>query len=130
MESLPTTAHPLRKRRLRRRRSNLGYPLKLASVVMAGAFGAYVLFLFLAKTMRPYLLDHEEGTKIAVMESRLSRQNTINGILQSRIDYLQSAEGMESEARRNGFHRPGETVYLLPRDLSPAPRPPELHAPK
>ena len=87
-------------------------------------FVAWCAFLLLAKTLHPYLLGYAQGTKITRMRAHLDRQLAMNAGLQERIDYLASDEGRESQARRQGFHRPGETVYLLkPEDTAPVAAP-------
>jgi cell division protein FtsB len=114
-------------RRRRRRRRAAAYPLKLLAVAVAGSLGAWCLFLLLAKAAHPYLLGHEENKKVAALQERLDRQHAENVALRKRIAYLKSPEGAESEARRAGYHRPGEVVYLMdPAVLtSPTPAPAE-----
>jgi hypothetical protein len=121
MQSVSPSRVPHR-RSVSRRRSGPSYPLKLASVVVTGACVAYAFFVLVGKTLHPYLLGHREGAKIAVMQESLDRQTATNVALHKRIEYLQTPEGAESQARRSGFHRPGEVVYLLPTD-STAPEP-------
>jgi cell division protein FtsB len=97
----------------RRRRTMLVYPLRLAIVVMAGMAGAWAMFQVLLKIIHPYKLGYEEAKKVAALRVKLDKQDAANTTLRKQVAYLASEEGAECEARRQGFHRPKETVYLL-----------------
>ena len=89
---------------------------------------AWVLSRVIARTAHPYLLGYQEGKKVAALRERLQQQSSTNVALKQRIEYLKSSEGEESEARRAGYHRPGEVVYLLdPASLSATPSPNTAH---
>jgi cell division protein FtsB len=104
---------PLRRRR---RRTTLVYPLRLAIVVIAGMAGAWTMFQVLLKIIHPYKLGYEESKKVAALRVKLDKQDAANTTLRKQVAYLESEEGAECAARRQGYHRPGETVYLLDKD--------------
>jgi cell division protein FtsB len=91
----------------------MSYPLRLALVVTAGMAGAWVVFQVLLKVIHPYRLGYEEARKVAALRAGLNKQEAVNADLRHRVAYLESDEGGECEARRAGYHRPGETVFLL-----------------
>ncbi len=89
------------------------------AVAGMGALCAWLMFVFLAKALHPYLLGYAEQRTISAMRAHLAAQMRQNQALQSRVDFLQTAEGAETEARHSGFHKPGEHVYLMPSDMTP-----------
>ncbi len=80
-------------------------------------FIAFVAFRFMQKVVHPYRLSNEVGQQVAVLREQYKRQEQENAALQQRLVFLRSDEGAEVEARRAGFLRKGETVYLLPNPL-------------
>lgn len=109
-----------RPRNLRRRKkrrlfsSTVLYYLRLFGIGMGGVLFAFVAFRFMLKVVHPYKLSSEVGQQVAVAREQYNRQEKENAALQQRLTFLRSKEGAEVEARRAGFHRKGEIVYLLP----------------
>jgi cell division protein FtsB len=99
-------------RRKRRRRAG-SYYLKIAVTVVGGMAAAGALFAFMSKVVHPYRLGYQVGQEVAEQRESLERQQRINAQLRARVAYLKSDEGVEREARRAGYHRPGEIVYLM-----------------
>lgn len=104
--------HPSRRRRRRRRRAG-SYYLKIIVTVLGGMAAAGALFAFLSKVVHPYRLGYQVGQEVAAQRESLERQQRVNAQLRARVAYLKSEEGVEREARRAGYHRPGEIVYLM-----------------
>ena len=114
----------VRRRKTRRRRAG-NYYLRLAVLAIGGFAFAYALSLLLIKAIHPYKLGYDEAQKIAVLNEQLAARRAENAILQKRVAYLNTPEGAEVEARRAGWQKPGETVYLIaPPAPPPSPAPP------
>jgi cell division protein FtsB len=111
--------------RKRRRRRAIWYPVRLIGVGAAGVTGAFLLFQLYVKINHPYQLGDEEARKVVALQERLNRQDRQNAVLDQQLQYLQSNEGTETLARRAGYHKPGETVYLLDRDAISATQSPQ-----
>mgnify|MGYP000878433149 CR=1 FL=1 len=95
--------------------------VRFALMLLGGVGAAYVLFAFLNKATQPYRIRHETAQQVREARAERDAQRAANEELQRRIDYLKSDEGAESEARRLGYYRKGETVYLLPQEtVAPA----------
>jgi cell division protein FtsL len=109
-----------RPRKKRRLRSTTQYVLRLAVLAVSGILAAYIAFCVIVKIVHPYQLGHEVGEQVATLRSKLTRENQENAALQERLQFLTTKEGAEVAARRSGYHRPGEMVYLMPDD-SPSP---------
>jgi cell division protein FtsB len=71
------------------------------------------MFQVLLKIIHPYRLGYEEAKKVTALRTKLDKQETANTLLRKQVAYLESEEGAECEARRQGYRRPGESVYLL-----------------
>jgi cell division protein FtsB len=95
-------------------------PLQFTGMAVAGVLGAWLIFQFLIKVVHPYRLGYQQAQKVAEMRSDLNTQIGDNQRLQAQVTFLQSDEGAEMLARRNGYHRPGEVVYLLDQDAARA----------
>lgn len=108
-ESLPTAPRP--RRRAPRRAGN--YYLKIAGFALVAAVGVYAAWAFAVKIIHPYQMGWKVSQDVKKVESELSRQYAQNALLEKRLAYLKTPEGAETEARRAGFARPGEKVYLL-----------------
>ena len=116
----PPPILPRSPRRLRTRRRRAGnYYLRLAALVTGGFVVAYALSLLIIKVVHPYKLGYDEAQKIAVLKETLAARRADNALLRKRVAYLNTNEGAEVEARRAGWQKPGETVYLV----APAPTP-------
>jgi cell division protein FtsB len=105
----------LRRRKKRRLLSSTAlYRLRLIGMGLGGVFIAVIAFRILQKVVHPYQLGNEVGQQVAVLREQYNRQEKENAALRQRLVFLRSKEGAEVEARRAGFHRKGEIVYLLP----------------
>lgn len=103
-----------RRRKKRGLRSTLRYQLRLAVMAAGGILAAYIAFVLILKILHPYRLGHEVSSQVAILRTRLDREESENALLRRRILFLRTKEGAEVTARRSGYHRKGETVYLLP----------------
>lgn len=116
-------------RQKRRRQRTLKNVLRLASVTLGGALGAYLAFAFLAKVVHPYKLGYDVSRQSDGVHEELEKQRRANEKLRAQLAFLKTDEGAEVEARRAHWHRPGETVILFRQDppaappASPAPAP-------
>ncbi len=99
--------------RTRRRRRARSYPLQLAGAATLVAVAVWVLAVVVEKVAHPYWLGHTVGREVADLRAQLARQRARNALFRAQISYLRSAEGTETTARRAGWRRPGEEVYLL-----------------
>jgi len=113
---------PRSQRRPPRRAGN--YYLRLAGIAVGGSLAAYVLFLFIAKVIHPYQMGFSVERDIRTVRAELKRQRDKNTLLERRLNYLKTPEGAETEARRAGYSRPGEIVYLLRSATGAASTPP------
>lgn len=102
---------PAKKRANRRKRLNPW--LQLAVLACVGMFGAWAIFQIAIKVIHPYRLGFDEARRVAELREKLAKQTARNNELSKQVAYLHSSEGAECEARRLGYHRPGEVVYLL-----------------
>ncbi|MBC8142050.1 MAG: septum formation initiator family protein [Armatimonadetes bacterium] len=117
--SQPTSEEPRRPRRRAPRRV-VNYYVRIAGYATFGILGAFLVWSFVLKVLHPYQLSFTVGKEIRAAKADLQKQNARNAVLASRLAYLQTPEGAETEARRAGFARPGEQVYLI-RTASPEP---------
>jgi hypothetical protein len=117
--------NPLRRPPLRRRRRTGRSRLEQIVLVLLGLGGtvgaAFLLFGFLSKVVAPYKLGYALSNDLAAKREELDRQLLENKKLSARLSYLKSEEGAERLARRQGYHRPGERVYLLRETPPPVP---------
>ncbi len=105
------TPAPRLRRRTPRRAGN--YYLKITGFFLCALIGAYAAWGFGVKIIHPYQMGWKVSQDVNKVEQELGRQNAQNGQLEKRLAYLKTPEGAETEARRAGFARPGETVYLI-----------------
>ena len=104
----------LRRRKKRRLSSTFLFRLRLFGMALGGVIFAFAAFRFMQKVVHPYQLGSEVSQQVAVAHAQYRHQEQENAILQEQMMFLRSKEGAEVEARRAGFHRKGETVYLFP----------------
>lgn len=111
----PPRSDEPRPRPSRRRapRRVLNYYVRIAGFAAFGIVGAFLVWSFVLKVLHPYQLGFTVGKQIRVAKADLQKQNARNASLSARLAYLQTPEGAEAEARRAGFARPGEQVYLI-----------------
>ena len=99
--------------RRRAPRRVVNYYGKVAGLCVAGTLGAMLVWAFVVKVIHPYQLGWVVEKDIRVIRADLQKQNARNALLQKRLAYLKTPDGAETEARRAGFGRPGEMIYLL-----------------
>jgi hypothetical protein len=116
---------PLKRRRKRKRAGN--YFLRLLLPVLGGVVAAYALFQICVKLTHPYRLGYEMSQEVRQAQSELDKQRIVNSELYRRIRYIKTPEGIEREARRQGFYRPKdrETIFLLKEVTPETPENPE-----
>lgn len=102
---------PRSRRRTPRRAGN--YYLKIVGFLLVSAVGVYAAWAFAVKIIHPYQMGWKVEQDVKKVESELKRQHSQNALLEKRLAYLKTPEGAETEARRAGYARPGEKVYLL-----------------
>lgn len=103
-----------RRRNRRKKRGRRSYPLQIGLAAL-GLFGTvWMLAIFVMWLVRPVARGNEYGRDVVVMRERLTQQKKVNANLRQRVAYLRTDEGAERLARKKGFHRKGEFVYLLP----------------
>jgi len=108
-----TGAGAVRRRNRKKRRARRSYQLQIA-LAAVGVFGAVWLgAICVMWLVRPVARGNEYGRNVAVWRERLVQQRKVNADLKRRAAYLRTDEGAERLARRKGFHREGEIVYLL-----------------
>lgn len=105
----------------RRRRGRVAITLQLIAVGLLGIAGAVLLFPVAQAALKPFRLDDNQERRLRQLTGRHQR-------LRSRItershyrDHLRTPEGREVLARQQGFHLPGEKVYLLRPQAPPLP---------
>lgn len=105
----------------RRRRGAQSYALRLAGAAALVVVAVVALTALAGKVVHPYLLGYHVGREADHLRTQLAQHKERNALLRAQVRYLQSDEGGETAARRAGWHRPGEQVYLL----KAAPKPSE-----
>ncbi|MBC7808008.1 MAG: septum formation initiator family protein [Akkermansiaceae bacterium] len=110
MPNMPPTVARMR-RRTPRRAGN--YYLKITGFALVAAVGVYAAWAFAVKIIHPYQMGWKVAQDVKKVENELRRQHAQNALLEKRLAYLKTPEGAETEARRAGFARPGEQVYLI-----------------
>jgi cell division protein FtsB len=97
----------------RRRRRAGSYPLQLIGAATVVIFVLFLLVLVIEKVARPYWLGHQGDQQVAELRARLVAQRWRNAELRAKAAYLRSPEGGEATARRHGYRRPGEEVFVI-----------------
>jgi cell division protein FtsB len=88
-------------------------------------FGGTLLIINLSKNILHLL---KAGEEVKMSEQRVLRSRQENQELKAQLNYSQSAEFVEKEARNKlNMSRPGETVVILPPDLGE--KPPSVNHP-
>lgn len=101
------------KRGQRRRRNRIPTPLRWLAMVGAGMLCAWLLFELMVKIVHPYQLGDQQAKKAQKLRQQLAQQEARNSELRKQVAFLRTDEGAEVLARRAGYHRPKEAVYLL-----------------
>lgn len=95
--------------------------LCVAAVLLLGYLGVVAL--------RPFLLDREARAEVRRLKAAVAAAEAANEALRQRIPLLKTEKGIEVEARRHGWVRPGE-VLIQTSEPPPPPSPPPAKAGK
>ena len=109
----PDAQPPLPRARRRAPRRAGNYYLRIAGFALVAAVGVYAAWAFAVKIIHPYQMGWKVAQDVKKVKNELHRQHAQNALLEKRLAYLKTPEGAETEARRAGFAREGEKVYLL-----------------
>ena len=92
--------------RPRRRRTKLARSFRVLLALAVAACGLVVAGAIIAKGARPYLISHGEAKEIAQSEAE-------KRALKKNIEYVQTPQGKEAEARKLGWVKEGEIAVVL-----------------
>jgi cell division protein FtsB len=106
-------SQPARKATRRRRDRRIPTPLLWLATIACGGLIAWASFELLVRVVHPYQLGDQQARKVADLKARLERQEARNADLRRELEFLQSDEGAETLARSEGYHKPGEKVYMI-----------------
>jgi len=126
------TQEPIRrKRRVSRRRRPALWRRAAYHALRLGLYAVALLLLalFCNKVWHPYGLNHKVGRDIAATRAELAAVRKDNARQERRIEYLQTPEGQAAQARRLGYHFPGEIPLRL-QEPTPPPAPAPIPAKK
>lgn len=120
---------PRRKRSISKRRRPALWRRAAFSAIRIGLWSVALLLLalFCNKVWHPYGLNHKVARDIALSRTQLETVRNDNARQERRIKYLQTPEGQAAQARRLGYHFPGEIPLRLqePSAAAASPKPPE-----
>jgi cell division protein FtsB len=121
---------PRRKRRPSKRRRPALWRRALYTAARLSLWGvaAVLLAMFVVKVWHPYGLNQKVSRDITQTRAQLEATRKDNARQERRIKYLQTPEGQAAQARRLGYHFPGEIPLRLqeptppPTPAAPAPK--------
>lgn len=90
-----------------------------ALVIAVGGVGFAFAGQIAAVAMHPLVATTQTGQEIRRMESQLKEELNANERLREDIKYLKTHAGIEQEARRLGWTRPGEVALTLVQPETP-----------
>lgn len=70
-------------------------------------------YLIVARAVRPVFMVHSENTEISTLSQQLNSERLRNQQLRTRISFLKTTEGVQTEARKYGWVQKGEISYRL-----------------
>lgn len=120
-----------KKRRVSRRRRPALWRRAAYSTLRLGLYAValVLLALFCNKVWHPYGLNRKLAGDIASARAQLEAVKKDNARQERRIEFLQTPEGQAAQARRLGYHFPGEIPLRLQEPAAPpapsAPKSPE-----
>jgi hypothetical protein len=103
-------------RRVRRRRRPsriLGMWARVALLTGAVALLVTVAVAIVAKVFEPYLKANGQSEQLASLNRQIAQTDADNAAYQRRLTYLNTREGVIAEARRLGYHEPGEVAVVV-----------------
>lgn len=115
-------AQPLLVRRRVRRKRRAGW-LRLLRTLQRTAFccvAVSALVYLVAVALRPVLLDQEERDQVRHLSAAVAAAKAHNANLKRQIQLLKTPQGIEVEARRLGWVRPGE-ILIQTSETTPKP---------
>ncbi|MGC4043763.1 MAG: hypothetical protein QM758_08145 [Armatimonas sp.] len=107
---MASPSNPPRKRRPRRKSS------PIFKQIFIGLFGIGVamgLYRGAQAARAPYQLDNQQEVRITALQQRKARLTMRLADRTKLRNHLRTDEGREVIARQQGYHLPGEKVYLL-----------------
>lgn len=132
LELDPVLVTPLRRPEPRPRKRRDG-PTPTSPVVIKTAVGivaAAMLFAFAGRiaafAIEPVVATMNTGKEIRALEVLKGKEAQQNAQLQQDIHYLKTRSGVEQEARRRGWVRPGEVALAIAQP-DPPPPPPKVN---
>lgn len=138
LELDPVLVTPLRRpetrpRKRRRSKANQTSPYIMKAAVGIVAVTALVVFAgrITAFAMEPLVVTMRTGQQIQGLKDQRKQEAQTNEQLRQDIAYLKTPAGIEQEARRRGWVRPGEVALSIVQPEVPAGAPavkPEKHA--
>jgi len=102
-----------RRRRTKRPRRILGLWARAALSVGMIAVCSFLAVSLVAKAVKPYREASRQRVQLAQTRRQSQTLNVQNVLLERRIAYLRTPDGVASEARRMGFLRPGEYPLVV-----------------
>ena len=104
---------PRRRKRAKRPRRILGLWARVALSVGLIAVTVFLAVCVVAKAVKPY--REASGQRVQLAETRRQSEMVAaqNVLLERRIAYLRTPDGVASEARRMGYLRPGEYPIVV-----------------
>lgn len=101
-------------RRRHERRTRRRAWLRRTFLAGAGILLALVLFPAVQRYGYAYQQTRRVQTRLTFLKQQHERLTQEVQERQQYRDYLRTTEAQEARARHDGYHRPGEQVYLLP----------------
>ncbi|HUV05380.1 MAG TPA: septum formation initiator family protein [Armatimonadota bacterium] len=99
--------------RPRRRRTKLARSFRVLLALAVAACGLVVAGAIIAKGARPYLISHGEAKEIAQIKQQIAQSEAEKRALKKNIEYVQTPQGKEAEARKLGWVKEGEIAVVL-----------------
>ncbi|MBM3460201.1 MAG: hypothetical protein FJX77_16905 [Armatimonadetes bacterium] len=86
---------------------------KRALYVVAGAVALCVAIRLCQFALHPVVRIVQTGDQIRNLEVAIAREKSYNADVRSDVEYLKTSAGIEQEARRKGWVRPGEIAISV-----------------
>lgn len=125
MDDMPRADKAPRKPKTSKRRRPALWRRAVYNVMRLGlwSLAALLFVLFFNKVWHPYGLNRKLQKDLAETSAQLESVRQDNARQMRRIEYLQTPQGKAAEARRLGYHFPGEVPLRLQEPPAPKPQP-------